>query len=76
MNLFTKVAAWLVIFLVLFTIFKQFDPRSNGATSAWPLIAIGSIFALAIAAEWLKLIIEKSTKRAVKEALEEWTKSK
>ena len=30
---FSKVAVWLVVALVLFTVFKQFDARTTGATS-------------------------------------------
>lgn len=72
----SKVIAWLVIALVLFAVFRQFDPRSQGVMSAWIWAPLAFVGGLGFAGAWLKSVVEESTKRAVKEALEEWTKAK
>ena len=74
--MFLKVFVWFLIALVLFAVFKQLDPRSVGAIAAWIWPPVAVIAGLALAGAWLKSVVEESTKRAVKEALEEWTKAR
>jgi hypothetical protein len=71
--MFSKFALWLVLALVFFGVFRQLD--SHGAAPFWSWVVVGVAVAFGLIELWLRSTVEKATKRAVKEALEESTNS-
>jgi hypothetical protein len=72
--MFSKIAVWLGLTLVLFTAFKQIEDRQT-----LHLVALGLVGAATfclVLTSWIRKTVETAVRKGVKEALEDWTNNR